>query len=424
MEASDELISVVAATTGCTPSEARLALDAAGGSPDLAVEFLLENSGANQNTGVSQNIQSDEELAASMQESMYSEQAAVEGMDDDGVRDAIPQQKMRLVDDTYQTGSRGSVDHLLSRREYLSDPNAFRNLDHEERMARTGNVSTSALSNLFEPPYEILFQGPFSDVVSQSQRDQKWIIINIINAREFDSQCQNRDVWKNLSLQRLIKSSFIFFQTDVKSPEGASFCSTFGGDSIPCIHILDPHSGSSMINMSGKCEVGEVMACLSSFLDSHPSPDTDVKPHGPRETNWSRNISTSAVTLDTDSEFEFEDLDTDDERGSTPEPEPRSPRRASLPEQVAPSQPLPREEVEEPQAGPGVVRVQIRLPQGKRIVRRFRETDTVKTLRLFIQSEITEAFNIILPPATRLEDETQSLVDAKVAGSAITVSLC
>ena len=33
---------------------------------------------------------------------------------------------------------------------------------------------------------------------------------------------------------------------------------------------------SSMINMSGKCEVGEVMACLSSFLDSHPSPDTDV----------------------------------------------------------------------------------------------------------------------------------------------------
>ena len=52
MEASDELISVVAATTGCTPSEARLALDAAGGSPDLAVEFLLENSGANQNTGV------------------------------------------------------------------------------------------------------------------------------------------------------------------------------------------------------------------------------------------------------------------------------------------------------------------------------------------------------------------------------------
>ena len=69
-------------------------------------------------------------------------------------------------------------------------------------------------------------------------------------------------------------------------------------------------------------------------------------------------------------------------------------------------------------------KVQIRLPQGKRIVRRFRETDTVKvgnwttclpplhffysslqTLRLFIQSEITEAFNIILPPATRLEDE-------------------
>ena len=61
---------------------------------------------------------------------------------------------------------------------------------------------------------------------------------------------------------------------------------------------------------------------------------TKKKPHGPRETNWSRNISTSAVTLDTDSEFEFEDLDTDDERGSTPEPEPRSPRRASLPEQV------------------------------------------------------------------------------------------
>ena len=27
--------------------------------------------------------------------------------------------------------------------------------------------------------------------------------------------------------------------------------------------------------------------------------------------------------------------------------------------QVAPSQPLPREEVEEPQAGPGVVRVQV-----------------------------------------------------------------
>jgi hypothetical protein len=53
------------------------------------------------------------------------------------------------------------------------------------------------LSDLFAPPRELMFTGPFQAARSQAKDERKWLMVNVQRDDEFDCHRMNRDVWKD-----------------------------------------------------------------------------------------------------------------------------------------------------------------------------------------------------------------------------------
>lgn len=71
------------------------------------------------------------------------------------------------------------------------------------------------LEDLFRPPIELCFWGPFQSARDYASARNKWLMVNLQDHTEFSSQCLNRDVWSNLRLKNIIQKFFIFWQVNV-----------------------------------------------------------------------------------------------------------------------------------------------------------------------------------------------------------------
>jgi len=81
----------------------------------------------------------------------------------------------------------------------------------------------------------------------------------------------------------------------------------------------------------------------------------------------------------------------------------------------------------EPEAGPAAVRVQIRMPSGSRVVRRFLKTALVAEIYAYVKQEAGASGGIELraffPPKSIGDLKSTSIEDAKLAGEAITAAI-
>ena len=78
---------------------------------------------------------------------------------------------------------------------------------------------------------------------SLAQGQQKLIMVNIQDTTEFDCQVLNRDVWKDESVQAMVKTNFIFLQYKNESTQGKQYISWYQVKGYPHIAILDPVTG-------------------------------------------------------------------------------------------------------------------------------------------------------------------------------------
>ncbi|KAJ1720438.1 UBX domain protein Ubx2 [Coemansia erecta] len=88
---------------------------------------------------------------------------------------------------------------------------------------------------------------------------------------------------------------------------------------------------------------------------------------------------------------------------------------------------LPNEAPAEPDLGPAVTRIQLRFPDGRRVVRRFAKSDRVSTIFQYLKATLPEAANDIpevMFMGNRIEDSRdQTIEEAKLVNASIVIDI-
>ena len=89
----------------------------------------------------------------------------------------------------------------------------------------------------------LTWQGPFDSARDQGIKENKWLLVDVQDSKEFLCQCLNRDLWKNETVAGVLKGNFIFWQVNVLDPMGQRFNQFYPVASLPFVGLVDPTTG-------------------------------------------------------------------------------------------------------------------------------------------------------------------------------------
>uniref|UniRef100_A0A3Q7HUA6 UBX domain-containing protein n=1 Tax=Solanum lycopersicum TaxID=4081 RepID=A0A3Q7HUA6_SOLLC len=220
------------------------------------------------------------------------------------------------------------------------------------------SYSNNALSDLFRPPYEFLYNGPFDHAKEAGAKRNQWLLVNVQCRGEFASETLNRDTWANDIVAKMIENNFVFWQEGDHTEEGRKVCTYYKLDSRPVILVIDPITGQKMRSWNGMVQPERLLADVMTFIDRTPSEyhsdlirnQLERLTHRDR-TEESRNDRELLIYL----------------------PLPEEPNGSLICDKNL------------------VCRIAIRLPDGRRIQRNFMKTDPIKLLWSFCSTQFEEA---------------------------------
>jgi len=130
--------------------------------------------------------------------------------------------------------------------------------------------AASVLGRLFHPPAYAL-QGTLEQAKTAAVQQGKWLLVNMLGSKCFQSQQLNRDTWANDSVQATVVPFFVFWQQDLMSENGARFASLYHIHEVPTCVILDPRTGEAIQTWTGFLDHNQMADRLTSFLDHNLS---------------------------------------------------------------------------------------------------------------------------------------------------------
>lgn len=289
----------------------------------------------------------------------------------------------------------------------------------------SGNGASSratTIEDLFRPPLDLMFRGDFVSARDKSTAENKWLLVNIQNGREFPCQTLNRDVWSDQIVKDIVKEHFIFWQVYHDTHEGGKFVQFYRVGSQPYVSIIDPRTGESMKTWTAST-LDKTTFCDSiiEFLTDHPTPDAD--------TIIKKNIHVQPkkeiINIDDDDEIEVqerrvvqieehEDTESnDDEMESHDENEDNDEMKAD--EKSSSSPLLVEENNEEKDDTCRIVndglertcRIALRFPDGTNKIQKFSPQHRLSHIRDFVQSQFQNPLRhrrikFVVPPHKKL----------------------
>ncbi|KAI5958385.1 ubx2 [Candida margitis] len=254
------------------------------------------------------------------------------------------------------------------------------------------------LANLFRPPFDIISIMTLDQARAKAKEENKWILINIQDSSEFQSQVFNRDFWSNSRIKQVVKESFIFLQYQCDSFDGESYVNFYHVDGFPHLGILDPLTGERVRKWKDG-EVPDVQTWLDEvfdFLDKfslHPDSnnplvqhETRIDPESLSEEQQIELAMKQSVLDNGKSGKTYDDainLDSDDDEEANTLPPPTAQTEEDVFDSIKPIE--HKEPAEQP-----TTRVQIRFPNGKRLVRKLLLDDTVVVLFQWLKSVLQQ----------------------------------
>ncbi|KAJ8544249.1 hypothetical protein ON010_g12019 [Phytophthora cinnamomi] len=286
----------------------------------------------------------------------------------------------------------------------------------------------------------------------------------------------NRDTWSDDVVQNLVASGFVFWQNYWASEHGKKFCSLYqiDRDSLPVVVIIDPRTGEIRQRWTGFLEpqdmtekrmvvvfvvkTKQIVADLCPFvllagsvrllLYAHAGRPADRTEEGIVNTcqNCNRVSANESLALLLRSVQEAEpnimDASEDDQlaaaiaasmqdnNGGSDDDEPKQAEEDM--DQEEKDEEEAQEAVvaltPEPDAGaPGVTRVQIRVPDGSRLTRRFLKTDPLAMVWTFVKDQVPEArgrafeLRTAFPPSAVAYNDTLSIEEGKLENASLMV---
>ncbi|KAF3229261.1 hypothetical protein TWF106_004181 [Orbilia oligospora] len=292
------------------------------------------------------------------------------------------------------------------------------------------NVSSRAsrLAELYTPPFEIMTRADFSSARDIGKERLKWLMVNIQDSTVFDSQVLNRDIWKDPAIRSTIQENFIFLQYANDSVDGIQYINLYLNASryvtvdYPHIGIIDPRTGELLKSWSRVPDKNEFLMQLHEFLERY-SLDPSVKmpvQQKPKEKSRGVEHMTEEEMMQLALQQSLGVGATQEENGESEDPDlltrkegkqkaagegdlinmdediidapPAAPTTAepsaAEPVSVFASIAKNKHHSEPPAGAPAVTRVQFKLPDGARVVRRFTLADSVERIFEYVKADL------------------------------------
>lgn len=336
------------------------------------------------------------------------------------------------------------------------------NDDDVEIVGVTNGTSAPAparLSDMFAPPSHLIHKaGGFEGARAVAKDCRRWLLVNLQRDEEFSCHALNRDVWRDELVENLVREGFIFWQTMDRTPEGQTYAQRYHVHDFPHIAIIDPRTRRLLWRKEGWTQENPVTA--SSFAEmamdfcsrntfakppSAPRPPNGVggarvQQKRPLEMTESEQLEealrnsledacgdnkkekdNNAMDVDNaiNNDDEVEVLD-DAKQAATPTPAQEEEKPPSFNDEL-----VAMNLADEPASG---ARIQFRMPDGKRTIRKFNPSDGIKIIYAFVAQSNDEAkggreFTLMagFPPRDLLTNIENTIESCKLAGEAITV---
>lgn len=257
------------------------------------------------------------------------------------------------------------------------------------------------LARIFRPPFDLIQKLDLTSGKQKARTEKKWLLVNIQDNAEFQCQVLNRDFWSNKNVKDLVKENFIFLQYQKDSRSGEEYSQFYQFTEYPHISILDPITGERLKMWSGVPAVNSWIQEVFDFLGQFSLELGHINPI----VSHKKKIDPSSLTEEQQLEFAIsqslgnnhEDKDdveilhggdkTDPIQIDDPEEEaaPKELTETELFERIKPV------EHPEPEANTATTtRVQIRLGDGSRQVRRFNIDDKVVVIYEVLKATVDQ----------------------------------
>lgn len=296
---------------------------------------------------------------------------------------------------------------------------------HHRLAEATGGASESSskstrLAEMFRPPFEIISPLNLEDARAEAREDEKWILVNVQDNSVFACQALNRDIWKAREVMATVKENFLFLQMDRNGIDGRDYIryylqkaadpsQRFNSDVanlFPHIAIIDPRTGEQVKvwNDTPK-EPMEFVMQLHEFLERYslkvdaknPVQRTSkVKPNVAHMTEdemmqlaMQNSLGPAASTSDGDPDTLTKDNSDSDLMDFEDSSKGKEPETIQDDEELTPFSRIRADAHHaEPPPGPETTRIQFRMHDGTRVVRRFLLKDYVERLFEYVKADM------------------------------------
>ncbi len=131
------------------------------------------------------------------------------------------------------------------------------------------------LSTMFQPPTHLTHRaGGFLGAKNFAKDARRWLLVNIQTDDDFACHALNRDVWHDELVENLVREGFVLWQSMSTSPEGMTYVQRYKVEGYPHIAIIDPRTGSLLYRKEGWTQVNPLTAeqfveIASDFCSRH-----------------------------------------------------------------------------------------------------------------------------------------------------------
>ncbi|KAK9458836.1 thioredoxin-like protein [Lipomyces oligophaga] len=437
----EEKLSNFCAITDTTPDRAQQYLDVCDGDIDRAVNLFLETGGSSLDVGASsgssranaitlddegEDVNAQTELA----DSELAERLQREENERSTVRERIAPREETLVEDYgFQYQPRPRVPR--------GPPGIF---NQSTDFSTDGLTDTqSRLGQLFRPPFDIISSYDFDSAKTKGREQKKWILVNIQDLADFRCQMLNRDFWSSEAVKETVRENFIFLQYSSDDFDGQNFLQYYPTTEFPYIAILDPRTGEEMKRWTQLPTPEDWVPSVHEFLDRFSLDPKSRNPIGKiaKHKEFDRMTEEEQINFALQQSLGVDDNDdassevasemssvsaevSEDESNQGTEAvkekpvevidleEDESMADAELNSEDTFATIMPVSRDEPPSDPKTTTRVQIRLGDGSRRVRRFNISDPVRFLFEYVKAEVPEMdgkyFQIISSDRKKLID--------------------
>ncbi|CEG66739.1 hypothetical protein RMATCC62417_03265 [Rhizopus microsporus] len=431
--------------TGASVEVANQFLEIADGNVQTAVTLFLENGGAAVNTSAHDTAESSREpehVEISDDQILADEELARRLQESQEVRAPIAPKRDILAGDaglfdpsiTWSSSSRerngisrpsifnqgdsttGSIVNVFDIAE--DDDHSPRSVSPSETANSSSHSKARRLADLFRPPFDIMFRGSFEQARETAKENDKWIMVNIQNPSEFSCQVLNRDLWSDGFVKDIIRQWFIFLQFGHESPDGRRYCTYYSLRRYPHIAIIDSRTGERVKVWEKSLSPTDFVMEVTEFLEGCAAAEEKATMKRPKLTKETKNLTDMSEEEQLNAAIAASLNNTSSSSSSltNDNEEPVEKEEESVFDSI---KPIKREEA----GGEDTTRIQIRMGNGNRIVRRFKKSDPVRYLFEFIKAEIPEAenqhFELVFNRTQLIDIVDQSIADAGLSNAAI-----